>query len=156
MPSPRALIQVPNQTDANFVLNVISPDRRFCTTRAREEIKDRMHTKLADVDDTRPPERFTLQSTARAAAHRAARRRSARGNGHAGMERTPSSTTGTSAVRTRHWLSQEDDALVYAREVHMDCSRPAATMPVLTSTMVSESTRCWTDDAPRCINRAAG
>src|SRR6185437_12393826 len=24
---------------------------------------------------------------------------------------------------TRHWLSQEDDALVYAREVHMDCSR---------------------------------
>ena len=25
-----------------------------------------MHTKLADVDDTRPPERFTLQSTGRA------------------------------------------------------------------------------------------
>jgi hypothetical protein len=48
-----------------------------------------MHTKLADVDDTRPPERFTLQSTARAAAHRAARRRSARGNGRAGMEPPP-------------------------------------------------------------------
>ena len=27
---------------------------------------DGMHTKLADVDDTRPPERFTLQSTGRA------------------------------------------------------------------------------------------
>ena len=83
-----------------------------------------MHTKLADVDDTRPPERFTLQSTARAAAHRAARRRSARGNDRAGMERPPQLHNKLQArIRTRHWLSQEDDALVYAREVHMDCSR---------------------------------
>lgn len=60
------------------------------------------------------------------AAHRAARRRSARGNGRAGMERPPSAPQQVHArIRssTRHWLSQEDDALVYAREVHMDCSR---------------------------------
>ena len=104
-----------------------------------------MHTKLADVDDTRPPERFTLQSTARA------RRRSPRRTtpfrtrkwpcGHGTAPLAPQQVQ--ARIRTRHWLSQEDDALVYAREVHMDCSRPAATMPVLTSTMVSESTRVW-------------
>ena len=82
-----------------------------------------MHTKLADVDDTRPPERFTLQSTG-------ARRRSPRRTTpfpHAEMAvRAPSAPQQVQArIRssTRHWLSQEDDALVYAREVHMDCSR---------------------------------
>src|SRR5262245_52745596 len=85
-----------------------------------------MHTKLADVDDTRPPERFTLQSTG-------ARRRSPRRTtpfrtrkwpcGHGTAPSAPQQVQARIRSSSTHWLSQEDDALVYAREVHMDCSR---------------------------------
>jgi hypothetical protein len=43
--------------------------------------------------------------------------------GHGTAPSAPQQVQARIRSSTRHWLSQEDDALVYAREVHMDCSR---------------------------------
>ena len=85
-----------------------------------------MYTKLADVHDTRPPERFTLQSSGRAppltAPHDAVPHAEMAVRAWNGPS-APQQVQARIRSSTRHWLSQEDDALVYAREVHMDCSR---------------------------------